>query len=156
MLSSIAIFLSGIWWCKEGGFEPVIVFITGISALLFSVQQVLPKPQKKMNVDSVTLNDLYRRIINVEDTINKSFLDRRLWNELQERLGDLSRYYHEHKVNFSESLDEKVLEVIRVGHCIMRGENNHPIPTELADAYKASKERVVAEIREFKSAENKI
>ncbi|MDE1222589.1 hypothetical protein MCT05_17715 [Vibrio aestuarianus] len=159
-MALIAIILSGIWWYKEGGFEPVIVFITGISALFLSMRQKPTEPEhterRILSVDDETLNELYERILCVEGTINKSFLDRRLWNELQENLDNLKRYYHENKVNFTTTLDEMVLEVIKVGRCVMSCKTNHPIPSELADAYRASKDKVVAEIRHLKIGENKI
>jgi hypothetical protein len=160
VLALVAIILSGIWWYVDGGFEPVIVLIMGVSGLFLSIQQDPSKPEdttkQTLNVDSAILNELYERILCVEGTINKSFLDRRLWNELQEHLDDLKRYYHENKINFTDTLDEKVLEVIKVGRCVMSCKINQSIPSELADAYRASKDCVVAEIRTLKVDENKI
>ncbi|EGQ9809338.1 hypothetical protein DC915_RS25080 [Vibrio parahaemolyticus] len=158
ILASATTVLSAVWWWKEGGYEPAIVFIGGVGGLILSMYPTkdghsdqLPAPT---HIEHEVLDDLYIHILHVEGTINKSFLDRRLWNELQDNLDQLKRFYHENKINFPDILDQKVLEVIMVGRNVMSSEINQSIPAELASAYRSSKDNVIAEIRLLKGIEH--
>ncbi|EIY9800870.1 hypothetical protein FNO25_003982 [Vibrio fluvialis] len=155
-ISSIATVLSGIWWWKEGGYEPVIVFLGGVGGIFLSTaskksSEPTSSTSVYMHVEADVLDGVYSRVLRVEGSINKSFLDRRLWNEIQDNLDDLLRYYHENKTDFPKSFDEKVLEAIKVGRCVMSCKINQSIPDELAKAYISSKDSIVEEIRELKA-----
>ncbi|HHI5412129.1 TPA: hypothetical protein ACPXMY_003629 [Vibrio metoecus] len=156
--SSATTLLSSVWLWKEGGYEPTIVLIGGVGGLILSVYPTkdgnsdkLPAP---VHIEHEVLDELYTYILHVEGTINKSFLDRRLWHELQDNLDQLKRFYHENKVKFPDTLDQKVLEVIMVGLNVMRSKINQSIPAELANAYRSSKNNVIAEIRLLKGIEH--
>ncbi|WOD06484.1 hypothetical protein [Marinomonas sp. GJ51-6] len=157
ILPFVTTLLSAAWWWKEGGYEPVIVFIGAFSALILSVYSIKVENSDKLsvliNIDHEVLDDLYTYILQVEGAINKSFLDRLLWNELQENLDQLKCFYHENKIKFPDTLDRKVLEIIMVGRNVMSLEINRSIPNELVNSYRSSKENVISEIRLLKGIE---
>ncbi|MGI3105346.1 hypothetical protein ACRTEQ_21160 [Vibrio alginolyticus] len=154
IFSSATTILSAVWLWKEGGYEPAIVLIGGVGGLILSLYPTKDENSDKFpvptHIEHEVLDEFYIHILHVEGTINKSFLDRRFWNELQDNLDQLKRFYHKNKIKFPDTLDQKVLEVIMIGRNVMSSEINQSIPTELASAYRSSKDNVIAEIRLLK------
>ncbi|MCR9422703.1 hypothetical protein NB504_11680 [Vibrio sp. RM-69-4] len=100
--------------------------------------------------EAETLDELHRKMLTVEGLLNKSFLDRRLWNEIQENLDLLKSYYFENKLSLTNELDELSLELIMVGRKVLSASVNERIPPELVSSFRSKRENIVVKIRMLK------
>jgi hypothetical protein len=100
--------------------------------------------------EAETLDKLHCKMLAVEGLLNKSFLERRLWNEIQENLDLLKIYYFKNKLSLTSELDELTLELIMVGRDVLSAPVNEKIPPELVSSFRSKRENIVLKMRMLK------
>lgn len=139
-----------------GPYDPVVGIVLialGLIHNYFIHKNKLENFQPSIGATEVVIFDeLHRKMLTVEGLLNDSFLDRRLWNEIQEQLNQLRSYYFKNKLSLTNELDESTLELIMVGCKVLSVPINNTIPSELVTSFRSIREDIVLQIRSLKGA----
>lgn len=137
-----------------GSYDPVVGIVLIALGLLYhySIQRnKLENTHSSISsTEAETLDELHRKMLKLEGLFSKNFLNRRLWNEIQEHLDLLKSYYFENKLSLTNELDVSTLELIMVGREVLTAPIDKTIPNELVSSFRSKRENIVLKIRALK------
>ena len=95
------------------------------------------------------MSELYAFTLELESKVNDGILSAEKWNEYNTQLVSLRNYYHENRIYIPETLDKKILKIVRVGIEIQGKSSQDPFCKDLAEQLRSSKEEALYEMRKL-------
>lgn len=149
-----AIFEKQFHFSFVGSYDPLIgmaLIAFGLFHNYFIQRNKLENTRSSISPAEVEiLDELHRKMLKLEGLFNKNFLNRRLWNDIQEHLDLLKRYYFENKLSLTNELDKSTLELIMVGRDVLSAPIDEMIPSKLVSSFHSKRENIVLNIRILK------